>query len=323
MDQEVIDYCYALSEKELIKDWSRKRTTNPVGWGASFARVSRKDGVLSNNLHLQAACHGGLNHVSTETKASCVAIITLAGNYKSLKEWGWTGESIREYYRYIANDGPMAHMFVTKAPDEMIEKGIIIDPTQDLGGHLLMSLIQTRQPWELAYKSKITTYTYLFMNGVNHQLAYLLTMMSKWSGEKLYSFEYRDNIGTNHSPYGGFPLSLTGIRKLLKGIPNNPDGNPYLEGGYFGVFKLFYDTLETESGICSSLQRKLKQLLDVKPTPVQPKPINPFEKLAAPEVVDYTLEDQLASIIDFLLLFQKEIMEPVKSHTWDKETKVA
>ena len=304
MDQELIDKCYQIAKERLIPMWVDYVSVGsaPSGWGASYALVSST--TVEPKVLSRSACHSAVGNISTEVRKHYRAIITLAIPIGVGEEIGWSSKELLDYYRYIANEGPVKHMFVTKDPEVMVNQGIILDLAEDKGCHLLMALLQTRLPWEITTRSGgVERFNYLLSRGVAPALSYMISV-------GIYGNRFVSSyVGFSHSPYNWGKFNNEKFKKLLLDVPTETGVAPYYEGGWSGAFKLFGCAYEDTVTDC--IVRKVGKILAT-----VPKPVATFSKTRK-EAISVMEDGALQQLGDYLLEVQNQILTlPVNKQTW-------
>ena len=305
MDQTLIDKCYQVAKEKLLPRWigDVEMTSPPARWGTSYALVSST--TVESKVVPRSACHASIGVLSTETRKRYRAIITLAIPVEVGERIGWSSKELLDYYRYIANEGPVKHMFVTKDPEVMTSQGIILDLAEDKGTHLLMALLQTRLPWEITIREDgIKRFNYLLSRGVAPALSFIISV-GIYGGMLAPSY-----VGFNHSPYKWGDFNNEQFKKLLLDIPSDTSVPPYYEGGWYGAFKLFGGA--EEDTVTVAIIRKVGKILSI-----QQKPLASFATVGGspPKV---SKEDViLQQLGDYLLEVQNQILTLHKyKQTW-------
>lgn len=304
MDQELIDKCYQVAKEKLIPEWVKhvKGGKSSAGWGASYALVSST--VVESKVCSGAACHSSVGQIPPNVRIYYRAIVTLAIPVEVGEKIGWSSKELLDYYRYIANEGPVKHMFITKDPEVMVNQGIILDLAEDRGCHLLMALLQTRLPWEITIRDgAVKRFNYLLSMGVAPALSYMISV-------GIYGNQLVKNyVGFNHSPYSWCDFNNEQFKKLLLDVTSDTGVAPYYEGGWYGAFRLF--GCAPKDTVTDWIVKKVGKIFTT-----VPKQVPTFSELSK-GVVRVVEDAALQQLGDYLLEVQNQILTlPEDQQTW-------
>lgn len=312
MNQEVIDYCKTLAPMYFSHNrdkLSAKLTLRGITDLGGVSRIVYRDekGILSNS-YKEGACHAFLGYPDNAVvRSNSEAVVTLVMPFKGEHKHQWSSEaSLLTYCHWLANESPVAYMCVNKDPEEILNKGLILDANVP-GSHLLFACLLSRVPHEFHKRTNgIKVLEALINGGVNTLLA--LGVAYSISGP----FFHLTNSCDGHSPLNIYNRGRGDLKRIVEGKmrETSPTLYPKATGSLSGVFALFNGVQDTNWA--SEFQKKLNLVLVGMN---RPHPAN-FSSTPIPYPSEVLSEGQLTNLVNFLLLFQEDVVKDDCTDSW-------